>query len=195
MTFLSVIIALFREVMPFIKEALLEGQSFRAWLHNNWMIFTGLVVITILTFNTAYLVDSFHRERKERQSMETVVRELKAPLGFVQTRLQRLLDQNAYLRGENQRLSEQIVKLTSNSSEQTAKLEKYEAWMKSCGIDINRGGQCRVQTAATPKRRTPPPKAKPEMPVLPPPPDPPKEEKRGFWKRLGDALSGKKNEE
>lgn len=195
MTFLSVLIALFREVMPFIKEALLEGQTFGAWLRNNWMTFTALVVVTVLTFNTAYLVDSFHRERKERQATETVVRELKAPLSFVQVRLQRLMDQNAYLRGENKRLSEQIVTLTANSSEQATKLQQYEKWMKACGVDPNRGGQCRAQVSATPKRRAPTPKPKPDLNVIPPPDPPPKEEKRGFWKSLRDALSGKKNDE
>lgn len=194
MTFLSVLIALFREVMPFIKEALLEGQTFGAWLRNNWMTFTALVVVTLLTFNTAYLVDSFHRERKEYAATETVVRELKAPLSFVQVRLQRLMDQNAYLRGENKRLSEQIVALTASNSEHSNKLQQYETWMKNCGMDLTKGGQCRATVAATPKRRAPTPKPKPELNVIPPP-DPPKEEKRGFWKRLGDALSGKKNDE
>lgn len=195
MTFLSVLIALFREVMPFIKEALLEGQTFGAWLRNNWMTFTALVVVTLLTFNTAYLVDNFHRERKEYAATETVVRELKAPLSFVQVRLQRLMDQNAYLRGENKRLSEQIVLLTTSNSDQASKLQQYEKWMRSCGVDPNKGGQCRATVSATPKRRAPVPKTQPPPPVILPPDEPHKEEKRGFWKRLGDALSGKKNDE
>lgn len=187
MSILSLLVMLGRELLPFLKEALLEGQTFRAWLKTNWPTFTWLVSALLMTLMLAHLSDLLVvTQRNERNYAQQ--------LQPVHQSMERLVKEYKELKVENQRLQVENDELSTLKTTHEARLDQYEQWMGTCGVNIETG-QCRVvrqpaRPAARAKPRTQPPQPQPHIDL--PQPEP---EKPGFLQRIKRMLSRDKEKE
>ncbi|WJJ55153.1 hypothetical protein [Xanthomonas phage RTH11] len=188
MSILSLLVMLGREVFPFLKEALLEGQTFRAWFKTNWPTFTWLVSALLMTLMLAYLSDLLVVTQRNEH---TFAQQLQP----VHQSMERLVKEYKELKVENSRLLIENEQLSTLKTAHEAKLDQYEQWMGTCGVNIE-SGQCRVvrqpaRPAARAKPRTQLPQPQPNIDL--PQPEP---EKPGFLQRIKRMLSrDKKNED
>ncbi len=185
MSALSLLVMIGRELLPFLKEALLEGLTFRAWLKTNWLTFAWLVNTLFLVLMIAHLTDSLsHAYRTEHERYQQV--------NNLRPLVEKAASRNKELEAENLRLATEIAELSLYKAENQPKLEKYEEWMQRCGVNLDTG-QCKVvrQPARSSPRIKPAPRPQPQ-PQQEPEPAP---EKPGFLQRIRNMLSRDKSKE
>lgn len=170
---LGLFVTILRELLPFLKEALLEGQTFKGWMKNNWLTFAWLINTLALTMMIAHLADSVALARFHEQQAQQQLQQIQEPLG-------RLVNQYKALLAENTQLKSHVEELTSTK-------DKYEQWMGTCGVQYEDQGQCKVVQAQplSPRR--------PRLPVAPHP-SPAIHEKHGFIDKLRSLLHRDKDE-
>ena len=142
MSMIAFLITLIKELLPFLKEALLEGQSFKVWLKTNWHTFACLVVMLFMTFIVAFLAESLTIANQQLVKSQQVVDSVKTPLTT-------LVQEYQTLHTENKRLQQDVEKLQLDNMVQNTKLGQYEEWMGQCGVNITTG-QCRVVKHSSP---------------------------------------------
>lgn len=185
MSFLTILVTIGRELFPFLKEALLEGQTFRAWLKTNWLTFAWLVNTLCLVLMIAHLSDLLSKSYTAEHERYKQISALREPVLKMATRTKDL-------EAENLRLATEIAELTLFKAENSPKLEKYEQWLQRCGVNLD-NGQCRaVRQPARPSRAKPAPVIHPQLPQEHPQPEP---EKPGFLQRIKKMLSRDKSQE
>lgn len=192
MSSLAILMAILRELLPFLKEALLEGQTLRVWLKANWFTFAWLINSLVLTLLIAVLADVVG-------IVSTKERTVNAQLNSIVAPMQRLIDDHKFLRNENAALKVQIQALQADDAISDETLLTYEQWMKLCGVNYEDQGQCSVAKASTPPRRPAAtrPKPRPQQQSQQPPIQPPSEtpaqqappKKPGFFHRLREAMN------
>lgn len=187
----ALIVALVRELLPFLKEALLEGQTLRVWLKANWLTFVWLINSLVLTLLIALQADVVGVvSLKERQ--------VNVQLNSIVVPMQRLIEDHKFLRNENAELKALNQQLLEEKATTDETLLTYEEWMEKCGVDYQNGGSCKVTKSAPPPRRPATrPKSRPQQQAQQPPIQPPRDEpaqqtppkKSGFFHRLREAMS------
>lgn len=169
--------------MPFLKEALLEGMSFRVWLKSNWLTFACLVNAFLLIAMVAHLSDLVHQTRVREDQLRADVQELVTPAHALMVRFKEQKEHIAHLESENAQL-----RVLGNESADA--IDQYVEWMQKCGVNVD-NGTCRVprstaRPAARPKS-TPPPHI-----VLPPETE---KERSGFMNRMRRLLGRDQKDE
>lgn len=76
MSIFTLLVTLARELVPFLKEALMEGQPFRVWVRNNWLTFAWLVATAISTASIAVLSDHIRMCQREERRMYAYIQTL-----------------------------------------------------------------------------------------------------------------------
>lgn len=186
MSILTILVTIGRELFPFLKEALLEGQTFRVWLKTNWLTFAWLVNTLVLVLMIAHLADLLTKAHRADHERFAQVNALRVPI-------EKMAHRNKQLTVENAQLVSDVADLSLFKAENEPKLEKYEEWMQRCGVNLE-NGQCRaVRQPVRPARAKPvpalqlPPQEQPQQPAP---------EKPGFLQRIKKMLSrDKPNEE
>lgn len=176
MSLFTLLLTLVRELAPFLKEALLEGQTFRAWLRYNWLTFAWLVNTLAMTLMVAFLSDHLTNARIEAYKTSQQLKTLQESGQLVLTRYQRMQKQNESLLKANEQLA-------ADNAVQAEKIEAYETYLGRCGVNVQTG-QC-PSPREKPIQRPKPRKTK----VNPPKQE---EEQPGFFQRLRDKLTRKK---
>lgn len=185
----SLIMTIFRELLPFLKEALLEGQSLRVWLKSNWLTFAWLINMFVLTLLISVLADSvtgaLRREHIAEQQARTV-------LLYADT----MITQYKRLRAENVALKVRVAELEATEADNTATIARYEEMMDKCGVNYTDQGQCRVvrqapprstsRATTRPKPRTPPISVPEQQQQTPTATEP--KQRPGFFNRLREAF-------
>lgn len=182
------LLTLIKELLPFLKEALLEGQSFKVWLRSNWLTFTCLVSTLIMTFSIAYLAEMLVLSHRQIDKSQETVNQLKVPLeNFVRSYRK--------IKAENDSLERTVTQLRVEKAVQDERLAKYEKWMGDCGVNLTTG-QCRIVRPQLIKPQTTRPRRKPASAIPKPPAEtvPPKDEKVGFFKKIR-SMFRRENEE
>lgn len=144
MSLFTLLIAVGKELLPFLKESLLEGQTFRTWLKGNWLTFAWLVNTLALTLMIAHLSDLVIKARANEHKVTKQWEQVLPPLHTV------LLDYKR-LRRENASLQTQVNALNNKQAQ-------YEKWMTTCGVNYQDAGQCPVRAAEKPAVVPPRPK-------------------------------------
>lgn len=172
---LGLFLAILKELMPFLKEALLEGQTFRGWLKNNWLTFAWLINTLVLVLMIAHLADLVAQARQREQLALQQVALIQKPLGL-------LVEKHKQLKAENAQLQSTVAGLSVTN-------QQYVQWMTACGVQYQDKGQCKVQVTSSftpaPKPKRPAPKPEPAVP----------QEKPGFLGKLRSLLHPDKDEE
>jgi hypothetical protein len=173
---LGLFLAILKELMPFLKEALLEGQTFKGWLKNNWLTFAWLINTLALVLMIAHLADLVAQARYRENLALQQVSLIQQPLG-------QLVVKHKQLMAENAQLKTTVTELTDTQ-------QQYEQWMTTCGVQYQDRGQCKVpvvstQPHTTKKRKRPAPKPQPAVPQV----------NRGFLGKLRALLQRDKDEE
>mgnify|MGYP006961541961 CR=1 FL=1 len=183
MSLLSILMLISRELMPFLKEALLEGMSFRVWLRSNWLTFACLLNAFLLIAMVAHLSDLVHQNRIREDQLRDNVTELVAPAHALMVKFKEQKEQIRTLEAENAEL-----RLLAGEGADT--IDQYVEWMQKCGVDIKHG-TCRVPTS--PAR----PAARPRQTPLPHIvlPDETEQERNGFMDRMRRLLGRDKKDE
>jgi hypothetical protein len=186
MSIFALIMTIVKELMPFLKESLLEGQTFRAWVKTNWLTFAWLVNALIMTLMIAHLADTLHLTRVSEQKARQEVQSIKQPA-------EKLVVLYKGLKAENARLAQDINTLRNGNQQKDLLIAQYEDWMKGCGVNLETG-QCRVVRAPIVKP-TPRPKSRPKS--VPKQPaetaaQPEPEQKTGFLKKLRNIFTREK---
>lgn len=171
MPFLPLLLALGKELLPFLKEALLEGQTFRAWIKTNWLTFAWLVNTLVLTLMVVHLSDLVQAARHREHQTATQLQSIQQPAIQLAVKYRQLKDDKA-------RLTHEVGTLQQTT-------DQYEQWMRQCGLNLQTG-QCPVVKAPLTPKPKPRPKPKPQ-PQLPDPP-PAEPAKKGFMSKLRDLL-------
>ena len=174
MSLFAFTITIAKELLPFLKEALLEGQSFRVWLRSNWLTFIFLLTTLAMTLMVAYLSDLI-RAQKEREL------QLRADIVALAKPAETLMTQYQQLKADKRDLEAQVEQLQKDNQDSLEMIEQHLTWMERCGVNVETG-QCRVSRAPVRSRR---PQQKPEQ--TPPPEEP--EAREGFFRRLRDLLT------
>jgi hypothetical protein len=137
-------ILILKELLPFLKEALLEGQTFRVWIKSNWHTFLSLISLLILTLGIAHLTESLILSNQQHQQAQDIVNGLQAPLNALVKRQRELLN-------ENTELKQAIQELEVAKNNQADTLTQYETWLSACGVNLETG-RCKVAVWAIPKK-------------------------------------------
>lgn len=186
MSIFALIMTIVKELMPFLKESLLEGQTFKAWLKTNWLTFAWLVNTLIMTLMIAHLADTLHLSRISEQKARQEVQVIKRPA-------EQLVVLYKGLKVENTRLTQEINTLRSDNQQRDLLIAQYEDWMKGCGVNLETG-QCRVVRTPivkpTSRPKTRPKSAPKQPPETATPPEP--EQKTGFFKKLRNIFTREK---
>ena len=181
MSLLALMMTIARELLPFLKEALLEGQSFRVWLRSNWLTFVFLLSSLALTLMVAYLSDLVRDQRVRAELLRGQIVALAKPTEVLISRYRELETRNRELTLELQELEE-------DNGASLEVIERYQEWMQQCGVNIETG-QCRISRApvrpSRPKQETPSSQSVPDE----------TEKRRGFLRRLRDLLTRNDPEE
>lgn len=169
----SVILGLLRELAPFLKEALFEGQTFRVWIKANSLTFAWLLNTLVLMLTITYLSDelrtSYYRELKVSAQLEAMA----APMKRFAGRYKDLRE--TYLITELAKRE-----LSKNLGEVETKLETAQADLAAA----------QRENAQLRKHQAHPPVAKR---ISKPPPEKP-EKHTGFFERIKNLMNGNKND-
>ncbi len=180
----SLIMTILRELLPFLKEALLEGQSFRVWLKSNWMTFAWLINMFVLTLVISMLSDAVTVAVRKESEATRQLAAIRAPLQEMVGKYKQLRDENTALRARIQ-----VLETEATADDQT--ILQYEEWMGDCGVNFEDRGQCRVVRQSTPRAKPRPTQNKPKTPPIDLPeqstPTEPKQ-RPGFFNRLREAF-------
>lgn len=183
----SLLVTILRELLPFLKEALLEGQSFKVWLKTNWLTFAWLINMFFLTLLIAALSDTVTATVRREAAIARQLQTIHAPL------LQ-MIDRYKHQRDERAVLLARIAELEAAAAQNQTTLDQYEEWMGKCEVNFEDRGQCKVvrqSPARTPNRSTSP--NRPVKPPIDPPQEQPpatqtEQQKPGFLYRLRNAF-------
>ena len=182
----SALFAILKELLPFLKEALLEGQTFKVWIKTNWLAFTCLVSTFTLTLSIVYLSEGLLTSQRHHIQSQIVVDRLQVPLTTFADRFRVLHLENVRLSQENTNLKQQILQLETQHVQD-------EEWMSKCGVNLETG-QCRV--IRQPVNKPPVRKRSKPTPIVPvvKPPDVPVQ-KPGIFQKLRNMLRREEEEE
>ncbi|QVD49389.1 hypothetical protein LUCX_319 [Xanthomonas phage vB_XciM_LucasX] len=187
MSALTLLLTIGRELFPFLKEALLEGLTFRAWLKANvstalWLLITGLMTLAL-----AHTTDQLALARKNEQAALSTLNQLQEPVKQLATKAIALKDENALLKVD-------LAQLVDAADASSKKIEQYEQWADQCGLQpLMLRNTCPAKTKAA-RQSAPktPPRWQPPQHSTTPQPTEEETQKRGLMQRIKDALSGKK---
>ena len=183
MSFRTIFVTIARELFPFLKEALLEGQTFRVWLKTNWLTFAWLVNTAFLVLMIVHLSDLLTKAHRSENEMFGQVSSLRAPI-------EKMVARNKELAARNEQLASEHAELSLFKTTNEPKIEQYEQWMQRCGVNLDTG-QCKaVRQPVRPARAKPTPTAPPPDINLP---QPQPEQKPTFMQRIRKMLGGNKN--
>lgn len=180
MSLFGFLVVIGRELLPFLKEALLEGQTFRVWLRSNWLTLAFLLCALAQTLMVAHLSDLIHAQMRHSTNLRAQLNAVIDPGSELIVRYEQLREKNQVLREENQLLAQGV-----DDSEEV--IERYLTWMERCGMNV-RTGQCPSQRPARPPTRPP------EHPQQTPTTTDDPEKRVGFLRRLRQLLGGDKEE-
>lgn len=195
---IELLVMAFRTLLPFLKESLLSGSTFREWMKRNKTACVWLGFILLMLLAVMYLATTMFRQA--------------ALLHHAQTQLATLSVDNERLKGERQKAVDDLAALTlvhedfkgqhttllGEAAELEEKVEKYETWLRNCGINTDFQGtgfpQCPVKRVVVRQRARAAPTPAPTV-VLPQLPA--EEGKLTFRERFRALFTGsaKKEEE
>lgn len=176
MGLLSVILGLLRELAPFLKEALFEGQSFRVWFKANTLTFAWLLNTLILMLTTTYLSDELRASRYRELQVSAKLEAMAEPMQRFTDRYKDLRER--YLTGELARRE-----LSKHLGETETKLQDAQTKLSESQSE---NARLRRRLAHRPKVTKPPTKSEP-------PPEKPKKH-TGFFQRIKNLLGGHDND-
>lgn len=175
MSLLAFTITIARELLPFLKEALLEGQSFRVWLRSNWLTFIFLLSSLALTMMVAHLSDLV-RAQKAREI------ELRGDIVALAPAAQALIQKNLTQQLRIEELEGRVTELEKSNDTNLELITQHLEWMEHCGINVQTGQCPPVRPTQRPRR------PRQETPATPSVPED-TEQRRGFMRRLRDLLT------
>lgn len=177
MSIFTLLMTLLKELMPFLKESLLEGQTFRVWFKSNWLTFAWLANTLMLTLIIAYQSDVITLSRKNEHIAQKNLRDVKAPI-------ENLIVLYKKTKNDNDRLSQEL-----QSKEVT--LTQYRTWLDSCGVNTTTG-QCPISQYPTAK---PTRSVKPSSRSKPAKTVPVEQDKPSFFRKLRRLFTRDKRDE
>lgn len=201
LTFLG---ALGKIFWPFIKEYLLQNDSFGDFVRKNKSMCFWLIVMFTMFGVVIYFYDATLRARASETIALTELQRSKQQLALLKQQITLEQADRDLKTTQLRELRAEMTALEAEHSDQDELVAKYEVWMAHCGIDPEYSGkgfpQCRTVTVNRPAPKAkvaPRPRPKSFGPfdptVLTQPVEPPP--KKGFWRRVKEAFGGKKADE
>lgn len=176
MGLLSVILGLLRELAPFLKEALFEGQTFRVWIKANTLTFAWLLNTLILMLTITYLSDELRASHYRELQVSAKIEAMAEPMQRFTNRYKDLRERYFTSELARRELSKQLGESESKLQDAQAKLTTSQ----SENARLRRRLAHRLKTTKSP-------------PKTEPPPEKPKKH-TGFFQHIKDLLSGHKND-
>lgn len=185
MSLLGTLLVIGKEMFPFLKETLLEGQTLRAWLRDNWLTFAFLMSTLLLTMMVAHLSDLVHDARHREESLRQQINALAFPARDLIAAHRKAKNRIAELEEDNSELQAMVI-------EGADLIDKQTQWMRNCGMNISTGA-----CPAPSYNRRPPPRRAPQVIAQEPieVPDSEERDRKGFLERLKAILGRNRNED
>lgn len=181
---LGVFLELLKALLPFFKESMLGGGSFKQWVRDNIAICIWFILVLTMLGIVFYLGDALTYYKTEYEKTKAQVTSLEQEKKSLNEKVTTLTAENAVL--------------SDNLAEVTGERDKYKSWLTNCQVDVNYVGEgmpaCPVKKVTVtrtirektrPRRTTPKPEVPAERPAEP--------EKKSIFSKIKSIFSG--NEE
>ncbi len=192
MPFLGIFTGLLKLFWPFIKESLLKDGTLKDFISKNRTTCVWLTMMLVMLLGQGYLFYEAHSARADLQRFAVQMNQLNMNHTLLRQQYTMLeTDRNAY-RDRAKDLEAKYAELETSHGELSANNERYERWLRACGVDLQFEGnvppQCRARPAARPKPK-PRPVAPPTITQIPE--TKPEPAKPTAWERLKGIFSRK----
>lgn len=193
---IELLVMAFRTLLPFLKESLLSGSTFREWLKRNKTACVWLGFILMMLLAVMYLATTMFRQATLLHAAQFQVVSLERAQEKLKGERNKAVEDLAALQTVHEEFKGQHATLLGEAAELEERVDRYEGWLRNCGIDTDFRGagfpQCPVRRVVVRQKPAPGPV---QTVVLPPVPE--EERKLSFRERFRALFTGsaKKEEE